>query len=356
MKILIKGVVLLVALLLVPVSAWSVTMEELIAGARKEKELVFIAGANTFGGRKGFAEIRKAFNEKYGLDATIRITGGPSMPAMAGRVITELKAGRKSSTDFYLGSQSHIATLHKQNALAKVDWASIFPWITNEMEIFPDESVLVYTSVNGILYNTRLVPEDKAPKTYEDLVDPELSSTWAGKLAIPPYTAWLVQLSMIWGPERVKEYTEKLVALSGGRLRYSEDERIVSGEFPVMANLGGALASTWKWTAKGASIKGLAGSTPAISSYFQLAVPVNSAHPNLARLMVAFMLTKEGQAVVQKHRYRSSHLIPGTLMANYMKESGLELQSPEETVKFYMEGGGLKLKNEVTKLVRRKKK
>ena len=56
----------------------------------------------------------------------------------------------------------------------------------------------------------------------------------------------------------------------------------MSGEFPVMANLGGVLASMWKWTAKGAPIKGLAGSTPAISSYFQLAVPVNSAHPNLA--------------------------------------------------------------------------
>ena len=351
-----KAVLVLVVLLLVPVGAWSVTMEELIAGAKKEKELVFIAGANTFGGRKGFAELQKAFNAKYGLDATLKITGGPSMPAMAGRVITELKAGRKSSTDFYLGSQSHIATLHKQNALAKVDWASIFPWITDEMEIVPDESVLVYSSVNGIFYNTDLVPEDKAPKTYEDLVNPKLSATWAGKVAIPPYTSWLVQLSMIWGPEKVKDYTEKLVAISGGRLRYSEDERIVSGEFPIMANLGGAVASMWKWTAKGAPVKGLAGSTPAISSYFQLGVPVNSAHPNLARLMVAFMLTKEGQAVVQKHRYRSSHLIPGTLMARYMKESGVKMQSPEETVKFYMEGGGLELKKEVTKLVRRRKK
>ena len=356
MRILRNGIVLLVALLLVPVSAWSVTLEELIAGAKTEEELVFIAGANTFGGRKGFAELQKAFNQKYGLDATIKVTGGPSMPAMAGRVITELKAGRKSSTDFYLGSQSHIATLHKQKALAKVDWASIFPWISDEMVIVPDESVLVYTSINGIFYNTRLVPEAKAPKTYEDLVDPKLSPTWAGKLAIPPYTSWLVQLSMIWGPEKVRDYTKKVVALSGGRLRYSEDERIVSGEFPVMANLGGAVESMWKWTAKGASVKGVSGSTPAITSYFQLGVPANSAHPNLARLMVAFMLTPEAQAVVQKHRYRSSHLIPGTLMANYLKESRVKLQTPEETVKFYMEGGGLKLKKEVTKLVRRKKK
>ena len=37
------------------------TMESLIAGAKKEDELVFIAGAQTFGGRKGLAEIEGAF-------------------------------------------------------------------------------------------------------------------------------------------------------------------------------------------------------------------------------------------------------------------------------------------------------
>lgn len=336
-------------------AAFPVTMEELIAGAKNEKELVFIAGARTFGGRKGFAEIEKAFNKKYGLDARIKLTGGPSMPAMAGRVITELKAGRNSSTDFYLGSQSHIATLHQQNALAKVDWSGIFPWITKEMEIFPKEGVLVYTSINGMLYNTNLVPPEKAPKTYEDLVDSKLSPTWAGKLAIPPYTAWLVQLSTIWGDEKVKEFTQKLVPLSGGRLRYSEDERIVSGEFPVMANLGGAVESMWKWQAKGAPLKGVPGSTPVITSYFQLGVPKNSAHPNLARLMVAFMTTKEGQSVVQKYRYRSSHLVDGTLMWNYVRESGVELQKPKDQVDFYLKGGGLELKKEVTRMLRQKK-
>ena len=206
-------ILLPVAWLLVSVSAWLVTMVELIAGAKKEKELVFfIAAANTFGERKGFADLQKAFNANYGVDATLKITGGPSMPAIAGRVVTGLKARQKSSTDFYLGSQSHIATLHKQNAFTKVDWASIFPCITDEMKFFPDESVLVCTSVNDIFYNTNLVLKDKAPTTYEDLADPKLSTTWAGKFATPPYTAWLLQFSMI------RDYTEELAAISGGRL------------------------------------------------------------------------------------------------------------------------------------------
>jgi ABC-type Fe3+ transport system substrate-binding protein len=102
------------------------------------------------------------------------------------------------------------------------------------MEIFLGEGVLVYTSPNGIIYNTNLIPKDKAPKGYMDLIDPRLSPMWTGKLAIPPYVAWLAELSLAWGQEKVKDFARKLVAISGGRL-HSEEERIVSGEFPIMA-------------------------------------------------------------------------------------------------------------------------
>ena len=57
---------------------------------------------------------------------------------------------------------------------------------------------------------------------------------------------------MIWSEERVKNLTRKLVAISGGRLRYSEEERVVSGEFPIAANMGGAVEQMWQWQAKGA--------------------------------------------------------------------------------------------------------
>jgi hypothetical protein len=75
---------------------------------------------------------------------------------------------------------------------------------------------VVYTSPNGIIYNTNLIPKDKAPKNYTDLVDPQLSPTWAGKVAIPPYVAWLAELSLNWGKEKVKDFARKLVAISGG--------------------------------------------------------------------------------------------------------------------------------------------
>ena len=48
------------------------TVEQLIAGAKKESELTFIAGAQTFGGAKTLAALEAAFNKRFGLNARIR--------------------------------------------------------------------------------------------------------------------------------------------------------------------------------------------------------------------------------------------------------------------------------------------
>ena len=105
------------------------TLDQLIAGAKKESELTFIAGAQTFGGAKTLAALEAAFNKRFGLSAKIRFAAGPEMNAMAARVITEQKSGSKTSTDLYHGSQSHFALLHKEKALEQVDWSGVFPWI-----------------------------------------------------------------------------------------------------------------------------------------------------------------------------------------------------------------------------------
>src|SRR3989475_2533355 len=332
------------------------TLEQLTVGAKKEgDEIIFVAGAQTFGGRKGLAEIEVAFNKKFGLKARINFAAGPDMNARAARLITEVKANRKSSSDFYLGSQSHFALLHKENALDIVNWSGTFSWLSKEMEIFPGEGVLVYTSPNGIIYNANLIPKDKVPKNYADLVDPRLSPTWAGKLAIPPYVAWLAELSLAWGQEKVKDFARKVVALSGGRLRYSEEERIVSGEFPIMANIGGALEAMWTWQAKGAPLVAVPGLTPINTDYFQVGGPINSAHPNLAKLLVAFMAFKEPQAILQKYESRSSHLVEGTMMAKYLRETRVALQEPKDSIAYYLKSEtaeGLKFKEELANILK----
>jgi ABC-type Fe3+ transport system substrate-binding protein len=328
-------------------------LTELIGGAKKESEIAFTAGPSTFGGRQAFSELQAAFNKKFGLNARINFTAGPSMPAMAARIITEAKAGRKSSTDVHLGPPATQAELHNEGLLERVDYSRIFSWVTKEMEILPGETVLVYTSLQGILYNSNLLPKEQTPKKYEDLVEPKFSRSWAGKMAIPPYTSWLVELSLIWGEKRVIEYARKLLPLSVGQVRYGEiEERVASGEFLVMANSGSAVEAMWEWQAKGAPLVGVTASDPVLTSYFQLGVPKNSAHPNLAKLFVAFMASPDAQRIVDKYEKRSSHLVEGARMANYVKENRLKLQSPADLIASFHEGKGLEFRAELTKMLK----
>jgi len=341
------------ALWLSHVQADGQTLSELIAGAKKEPELAFVAGATTFGGRQAFAELQAVFNKKFGLSARLNLTAGPSMPAMAARIITEAKAGRKSSTDGHLGPPATHAELHNEKLLERVAYAKIFPWLTKEMEILPAETVLVYTSLQGILYNSNLLAKDKTPKTYEDLVDQKLSQSWAGKMAIPPYSSWLVELSLFWGEKKVLDYLRKLLPLSAGQVRYGEiEERVSSGEFLVMANSGSAVEGMWEWQAKGAPLVAVTASDPVLTSYFQLGVPKNSAHPNLAKLFVAFMASPEAQRIVEKHEKRSSHLVVGTRMAKYVKENRLKLQSAADLIASFHEGKGLEFRAELTNMLK----
>jgi ABC-type Fe3+ transport system substrate-binding protein len=325
-------VVLILSLqaLFLATSARAQKLEQIIADAKKEGEVTLVASASTFGGKKGFAELESLFAKRYGFKAKVGLTGGPSFPQVAARIIAEQKAGAKSSTDLYLGSDGTYVTMDQENALEKINWSGIFPWVTKDMEIFPQQSVLVYASFHGIIYNSNSIPKDKAPKSYEDLIDPALSPVWAGKMAIPAYIHWLLRVSPIWGREKVLSFARKLAPLVGGRLRQGEEERIVSGEFPIMASTGGALEAMWKWQAKGAPLIGLPGSSPATSSYYQLAVPKNSAHPNMAKLFIALMVTREGQSVLEKNDMRSSYLVDGTLMAKYVKSNKVKLQSPRQ--------------------------
>ena len=113
------------------------TLEQLVAGARKEGEVTLIASASTFGGKKGFAELEAAFNKRYGLTSKINLAPGPSFPQVAARVMSELKAGAKSSTDLYLGSDGTMASMNKEKVLQKSTGRVSFPGFPKKWKSFP---------------------------------------------------------------------------------------------------------------------------------------------------------------------------------------------------------------------------
>ena len=69
------------AVALAPRSVFAQASEQLVSAARAERDLFFVAGPTTFGGKKGLSEIEAAFNKRFGLDSRIRFSAGPEMNA-----------------------------------------------------------------------------------------------------------------------------------------------------------------------------------------------------------------------------------------------------------------------------------
>ena len=329
------------------------TLPDLIRGAKGERELNLIAGASAYGDEPGIRALNVAFNKRFDLDAHIGFTPGPSMPAMASRITTEFKGNRASSTGVFLGPISTFVSLDRDGVLEHVDWARIFPWINRNMTIAPNgEGLLFWTDADGIVYSPKVLPAEKAPKRYEDLVDPRFSGAWAGKLALAPYPDWLAELTVTWNVERVLEFAKKLVAISGGSLRYSEAQPLIDGQFALMANEGSAMELKWFWEAKGVPLNVVFGANPSNCDYYQIGVPKNSPTPNLAKLFVGFMVSPEAQAITDRIGAQSSHLSPGTRMNRFVRENRVAFQDPHKLYAFYSAPSTPALYDQLAKIIR----
>ena len=327
-------------------------LPDIIRAAKSERDLSFVAGSETMGGAPGVSALNEAFNKRFNLDVHIGLTPGPSMTAMGSRLVTEFKGNRTASTGVYMGPISQFAELDRENVLQRVNWAGTFPWVPREAVLSSTGAgLLVRTGPNAIVYNPKLLPPAQAPKRFEDLVDPRMVGAWSKRLAVPPYPDFLAGLTLLWGADRVRDFAQKLVAVSAGQLRYGEAQPLIDGQFSIMANVGSALEMKWFWEAKGVIFNTVFGSNPAYSDYFQLGVPKNSSSPNLAQLFTAFMVTPEAQAITDKFGAQGSHLVPGTRVSSFIRTNHIRLIDARKIYEFYAAPGTAALYDELGKIL-----
>ncbi|HEY7066866.1 MAG TPA: ABC transporter substrate-binding protein [Chloroflexota bacterium] len=273
----------------------SPSLQRIVDAARAEGTVNVVWGETSLGGREGAQRIGASLNRRYGLNLNFVHTPGPSMPEMGVKTAQELAAGRPASSDVYLGREANVKALLEPPVLTPIDWPSLSPNATPAM-LSPDSgAVEVVTALGGITYNTDLVPPGKVPQTSADLLLPE----WKGKIAGTPYATFFDILGspQLWGPERTIAFTRQFAANVGGLIRCGESERIISGEFAMMAfDCGATDARTW--ARKGAPIDHAIASDAAAVLYYYMGVPKNSAHPNAATLFILESLTREGQDVI----------------------------------------------------------
>jgi len=259
-----------------------------------------------------------AFQKKYGIKVNIIRMNTSDMIL---RVSNEHKAG-KIQADVVDGT-STIEPMKGQGIMASYmpESAARLP------DKFKDKDknwLAVNMYVHTLGYNTELVPKNKVPKSWADLLDP----FWKGKLvwsslessSSRPGFVGLVLTEM--GDKKGMEFLKKLRAQNIANVKFSARkvmDRVAAGEYAIALqtfNHHSVISAR-----KGAPTKWL----PLDLSMVVLSVAgvtKNAPHPNAGRLLLDFMASPEGQKLFQKGNYLPVDPKTPALEASLKPENG----------------------------------
>jgi ABC-type Fe3+ transport system substrate-binding protein len=222
------------------------------------------------------------------------------------------------------------------------------PYFTPVLAAYPEayrDSNAMWTptrlSYYSIAYNTRLVPADKVPKSYEDLLDPQ----WKGKMAWRIGSAsgtplFITNLRLAWGEDKAKAYFDKLkeqkiVNFGAGSARTLVD-RVIAGEYAIALNIFAHHPLISK--GKGAPVNSQL-MDPVASTASTMSVVKGLKHPHAALLLIDYILSKEGQEILSSAEYfPADPAVPplASLAAVVPKTAGVpeNFVGPDKLVKF----------------------
>lgn len=294
-----------------------------------------LGGSGTWGDAEAQQALENGFNKKYSLGIRVKFAPGPSMPDMARRIADEFKAGQKSASDLFLGSESHFVELSRSDALTRFPWRETFPNIPASMVELDGRLLREATRYIGVSYNQQLVAEKDLPRRLDDLLNPK----WKGKIASTPYAASFDRLVSIIGFEKTRDFLKRFTQNVAGLIRCGEEERLASGEF-VMLGLNCGNYEAERAQRQGMPISARMLTDVPIVGFWYLSIPKNSAHPNLATLFAGFLLTPEGQKVRYESVGATAHLVEGTPANKQYKELQAQgVQLKDFTAEYVIKNG-----------------
>jgi iron(III) transport system substrate-binding protein len=242
--------------------------------------------------------LQKAFGKKYPFIKmnVLRMRS----ERLLSRTVAEQKQ-KVFNADVFSGSQLAMLNHKKEGHLQK--------YLSPEHAAFPREFkdpdgywTSFYVDTRVVAFNPRLVARDQLPKSYDDL----LLAKWKGKMGMDESEYIMFgSLLEIMGREKGLAFMRRL-AQQDLNLRSGHSlltQLLVAGEFPLYIDGFGSNIEQVK--AQSAPIDWIA-LEPVIVSLYPFGMAVNAPHPNSARLLVDFLLSKEGQEIG-----RSVAKIPG---------------------------------------------
>ncbi len=306
--------------------------QKLIEGARAEGQVVLYA---TIIVNQALRPLAEAFNKKYPF-VKMTFWRGDSEEILA-KGIAEGRAGN------IIGDVLEGPGIGELAVQANLAEAYTTPAVADYPEAYRDPRhlwVVDRVSYYSLAYNTKMVPKDEVPKTYDDLLDPK----WKGRMAWRVGTSggmplFLSTLRYAWGEERAMAYLQKLrtqniVNFAAGSARTLVD-RVMAGEYPLAISIFAhhPLISF----AKGAPVYSQL-LDPVTTTSSTVIVTKGTKHPHAALLLVDYILSKEGQETLAKAEYYPAHPdVPAlpTLDAVVPKRAGVPeaFLTPETAVK-----------------------
>ncbi len=232
-----------------------------------------------------------AFKETYPfVNAEYYRASGEDVIAKA---VTEAQAGQHFA-DVFETNAFEVYRLNQEGLLA--------PFDAPERAAYPDnakdtEGYWTVDRINLVViaYNTDLVDAADVPKTHEDLLDPK----WKGKIAVEASDVELLaDMVGAWGEDKAEAFWEGIAAqeprLVDGHTELAEF--MVAGEFAISPTVYGHRVGRLK--GDGAPIEWVI--TDPVFAFTQLlALAADAPHPATGQLFVNWLLSEEGQKVIQ---------------------------------------------------------
>ena len=240
-----------------------------------------------------------AFKQKYGVDVDY-VRADSSDVAL--RIVNEGRAGKMQSDVF---DGTGVAAILKTEKMA-------VKWLPDTVKRLPKDYVdpegyWVATNIFVVTagYNTNLVPRGSEPKSFADLLDPK----WKGKILwnSSPSTSGgggFIGLTLArLGEDKGMDYLRKLATQNiTGVLNASRAglDPVVAGEFPLALNIFNNHTIISK--AQGAPITWVP-MAPVMAVLSVASVTKGAPHPNAGKLLVDFLVSKEGQQLFREADY-----------------------------------------------------
>ena len=271
--------------------------QAVLEGARKEGQVVLYSAAIV---NQALRPLTEAFTKKYPF-VKMTFWRGDTEEIMA-KLSAEVRA-KNLVVDLVEGTG--IGELAVDAKLAEPYYSPMIEALPKHYRDPTNHWTSTRISYFSIAYNTRLVPPDQAPRTYDDLLDPR----WQGKLAWRIGTAsgtplFITGIRLARGEEKANAYFRKLAAqkvinFGSGSARTLVD-RVIAGEFPIALNIFAHHPLISK--AKGAPVDSrLMDPVPATAA--TMIVPRGVKRPHAALLLADFILSREGQEILAKADY-----------------------------------------------------